>query len=210
MSKKTHGMSKTKFYVAWRGMKHRTTSEKYHASHRYKGRGITVCERWQKFENFYEDMYDLFLEHIDKYGEEGTSIDRIDNNSGYCEENCRWATRMDQCSNQEKCVIVKYRGVKLTLNQFARIVQIDRKTLSYRMFKMGLTPEEAASPGKKSSNENANKARWTKSGLRKFEHNGEMKTAKELAELSGVKLSTIKSRLFMYGWTAEKAVQPVE
>lgn len=91
---KSHGLSKTRFYNIWCGMVARTTNPTEPAYSSYGGRGIKLCDSWLKFENFYNDM-------IDGY-EDNLSIDRIDVNSGYCKENCRWATMSVQGHNKRK------------------------------------------------------------------------------------------------------------
>ncbi len=70
----------TATYVSWRAMNQRCTDPNGRQWKDYGGRGITVCEEWGKFTNFLEDMGER---PNDK------SIERINNNKGYCKSNCR-------------------------------------------------------------------------------------------------------------------------
>lgn len=91
-SQLTHGMSKTRIYRIWTNMNYRCRNERSSAFPNYGGRGITVCERWRdSFEAFLADM-----------GEPppGTTLDRIDNDSGYSPDNCRWTSVEVQSQNR--------------------------------------------------------------------------------------------------------------
>jgi hypothetical protein len=93
----THGMTNTRLFRIWSNMKNRCLNLKDEHYPNYGGRGIIVCKRWLKFENFLEDMYESYLKHVEEFGEKDTSIDRYPNNDGdYKLSNCRWATLAEQ------------------------------------------------------------------------------------------------------------------
>mgnify|MGYP001605568036 FL=1 len=77
-------------------MKARCNNPKNHKYPIYGARGIKCL--WNKFEDFRDDMYESYLEHVKEFGK-NTSIDRIDVNGHYCKENCRWATAKEQSIN---------------------------------------------------------------------------------------------------------------
>jgi len=87
----THGMTNTPEYEVWRGMLQRCNRPNSINYHLYGGRGIAVCERWHKFENFYADVGPR---------PPGLTLDRINNNGNYEPGNTKWSTRKEQAANR--------------------------------------------------------------------------------------------------------------
>lgn len=91
----THGYSrnphKVRVYRIWNGMRQRCQNPKNIAYRCYGARGIKVCDRWQKFENFLADMGEP-APHL--------SLDRINPAGNYEPGNCRWADSKTQSSNR--------------------------------------------------------------------------------------------------------------
>ena len=128
-----HNKSNTRFYGIWQHMKKRCNQKDDQNYPLYGGRGIEVSKRWQEFENFMEDMYESYKEHIKKFGKNNTQIERVDNNKGYNKSNCKWATRKQQANNTRTNRFIKYNGKRQTLAQWSREKDIKYPTLRSRL-----------------------------------------------------------------------------
>lgn len=134
----THGESagkrKTVEYTAWNGMKDRCHNPNNPHYKNYGGRGISVCKRWKEsFENFLVDMR--------RRPRNCTSIDRIDVNKGYCPNNCKWATRIEQVDNRRNTIKVKINGASIPLGAECRRLRINY-AMAYSRFLRGWPPEK--------------------------------------------------------------------
>lgn len=111
-----HGMYGTHFYLKWASMISRCKNPNHSAYRDYGGRGIQVCDRWLYFENFKDDLYESYLEHVGKYGEKETTLDRIDVNGNYEPGNVRWATLSEQARNKRRIIVddSSYEGVNFS------------------------------------------------------------------------------------------------
>ncbi len=130
-----HKLRFTPEYICWVGMITRCYNEKNKAFKHYGGRGIFMCERWMySFLNFFEDM-----------GERppGLQLDRIDNNGPYSPENCRWATRKQQCRNHRNNRIIEYRGESKTMAEWCELLGLRQHLITQRLNALGWTVEKA-------------------------------------------------------------------
>lgn len=132
-SRATHRMSETKIFRIWNSMIQRCTNSNDKNYKNYGKRGIKVCERWLKFENFYEDMGEP---------EEGMSLDRTDNDGNYCPENCKWSTRKEQQRNQRTNKYLTINGETKILAEWAEISGTKYNTIQSRL-RYGWTSEES-------------------------------------------------------------------
>ncbi len=112
--------SKNGFYSSWSSMiqrlKHPT----------YIRRGITIeDDRWRTFDNYKDDMLPLWAV--------GLQLDRIDNNRGYCKENCRFVTRKINMNNTSKTRYVEYKGERIAVALLAERVGLPYGCLMTRI-----------------------------------------------------------------------------
>lgn len=123
-SGKNHNATPT--YNTWAMMKNRCFNIKASNYARYGGRGIKVCKRWIRFDNFLADM---------GIRPQGKTIDRIDVNGPYSLENCRWASLAEQQRNARRTVYVTFQGKTECLSYWSEKFGINKDTLVYRLKK---------------------------------------------------------------------------
>ncbi len=109
-----HGMTNTPEYKTWASMFARCRNENNKSFKNYGGRGISVCESWELFANFFADM---------GCRPDGMTLERLDNSQGYSKENCVWATRFQQARNR--------RSVRLSEEIVEQICEMRRAGAAY-------------------------------------------------------------------------------
>ncbi len=130
----THGMSNSKEYRVWRAMLNRCENTNVERFPQYGGRGIRVCERWHKFENFLMDM--------GRRPSPKMQIDRIENDGNYEPGNVRWATPKQQLRNRSDNRILEYNHKKMCINDWATETSLKRECIAARL-KMGWSVEKS-------------------------------------------------------------------
>ncbi len=179
--RKTHGMVGTKPYHTWSNMKRRCDDADHKEYKNYGAKGITYCDKWAAFEGFWEDMHEGYLD--------GSTLERIDPDEGYCKENCRW---LNTHYNKRHNLVFSFGGQEMTLNQIAELTGINYNSIKNRL-RQGMSIEEAVNiPSRE-----------------QITYNGVTKSISEHARDAGMTYRQLKKRL-MHGWSVEKAMtQPI-
>jgi hypothetical protein len=125
-----HGLSHSRLYSIWHGMRDRCYRPQHDAFRHYGARGIRVCEDWRS-------SFIAFHSWATDHGyRSDKSIDRIDPNGNYCPENCRWTTDKRQAWNRRtasNAVTVEFEGSKITVAELSRRTGVGYTTLRKRV-----------------------------------------------------------------------------
>ena len=132
-----HGLSKTRLHKIWDGMHTRCDNKNNERYPYYGGRGIYICEQWDKdFKAFYDwSMNNGYSDDL--------TIDRINVNGPYSPDNCRWIPRGDQAKNTRKNLFFDIDGENMTLAEISRRYDIPYHRL-YMRVKSGWDIQKAA------------------------------------------------------------------
>ncbi|HQN00755.1 MAG TPA: hypothetical protein PLL36_06750 [Candidatus Hydrogenedentes bacterium] len=134
----THGHSRvgkvTLTYRTWAKIIERCLNPNSIGFSDYGGRGIKVCDRWLRFENFLDDMGER---------DRGKTIERIDNNGNYEKGNCRWATIREQANNKRNNRLLTFNGKTQTVSMWAEQVGLSYEVVLGRLNKRGWSVEKA-------------------------------------------------------------------
>ena len=117
-------------YTIWVGMIKRCLDKNQPNYKNYGGRGIMVCDRWKKFENFLADM---------GTAPDGLELDRIDNESGYSHSNCRWVSHAENLRNQRRSFLISINGTTRTITEWSRLSGISINGIRTRLLR-GVEP----------------------------------------------------------------------
>lgn len=121
-------------YYCWHSMIKRCTKPNNKAYKNYGGRGIKVCNKWMKFENFLKNMGEC---------PKGMSLDRINNNGNYCKSNCRWTTYNKQNRNKRNNINITFKNKTQCLTDWAKELNCNKYTVIQKLFKLNEKSDKA-------------------------------------------------------------------
>lgn len=180
--------ARTPEYYAWTSMRQRCKNPQNCNFKHYGARGISVCARWDSFDNFISDMGS----RPDKYH----SLERVDVNGNYEPENCVWLPNRLQARNKTNTRLVRHQGVLMPLVEACEKSGISKDTILHRVAR-GLSYEEALT---------TQMPRGPKC-VQLFELHGERVTMRRLMEISGKSRGALQYLIVTAGYSPEQAIQ---
>ena len=133
----THKMSKELLYHIWESMRLRCSSPKDKHFADYGGRNIKVCDEWNK------DFLKFKEWALNNGYSKGLTLDRINNNSNYSPDNCRWTTRKKQQRNRRNNVYITYKGQTKLLVEWCEELNLSYKPICGRIQRLGWNADKA-------------------------------------------------------------------
>lgn len=127
--RRTHGMTNSKIFKVWQGIKKRCTNKNDPCYQKYGAKGIEICPEW---EHDFMAFYNWAMENGYK---EGLTIDRKDYRGNYCPENCRWVDLYEQANNKSNNIRITIDGVEKTLPQWCREYNVPYKKIYRYLYK---------------------------------------------------------------------------
>lgn len=146
ISSTKHGHSGDRLYRVWNNMKQRCCNKNNSNYRNYGGRGISVCQEWLDFMNFYNWAMKNGYDYNAEFGE--CTIDRIDVNGNYEPSNCRWVDVIVQAENKRPIEDqdrkkYEYQGEKYFLYELCEMFNTSEPAVGYRMKELGMSFEQA-------------------------------------------------------------------
>ena len=129
-----HGLWGTRLHTLWSSMRNRCSNSKDQAYKNYGGRGITVCDEWNK------DFLPFYNWAMANGYQDNLTIERIDNDGDYEPGNCKWATMQEQANNRRTNHLIEIDGETHTVAEWSRIKNFPAKTI-YNRIKKGWSVE---------------------------------------------------------------------
>lgn len=180
-----HGMAyKVPEYQVWKDIRKRCNNKNHKFYDRYGGRGIKVCDRWNNFKNFYDDMGSRPSSEYE--------IDRINNDGNYEPDNCRWVTHKEEMNNTSANHLIEFNGKTQTMTQWSEEIGISIQTLANRINTHKWFIERALTTPVIDQN-------------KYITYNGETLTISEWSELLGISKDLLRFRINK--WGLDKAFQ---
>lgn len=119
-SNSKHNKTHTSLHNRWKSMRQRCLNPNNKSYKNYGARGISICEEWSDFNNFYNWA-------LNSGYEENLELDRIDNNKGYTPQNCHWVTSLENNHNRRNTSLID----GIPLKDFSKKYNMELSSVHY-------------------------------------------------------------------------------